>query len=79
MMGMADTNKDGAVSRDEFLTGHARHFDMADANKDGSLTAEEREAAHAKMREHMRGMKGEGHMGGMHGEHDAPTAKQPGN
>ncbi len=68
MMRMADTNKDGAVSRDEFLAAHAKHFDMADANKDGNLTPEERKAAHAKMREHMRGMKGgmaghEGHEG----------------
>ena len=62
MMRMADTNKDGAVSRDELLAAHAKHFDMADANKDGSLTPEERKAAHAKMREHKRGMKG-GHEG----------------
>ncbi len=68
MLGMADTNKDGAVSRDEFLAAHARHFDMADANKDGSLTPDERKAAHAKMREHMRGMKGGmGNMGGHEG------------
>lgn len=71
MMGMADANKDGAVSRDEFLAGHAKHFDMADANKDGKLSPEERKAAHEKMREHMSGMMGKGHMGGMHGGHDA--------
>ena len=69
MMGaMADANKDGAVSRDEFLTAHGRHFDMTDANKDGSVTPDERKAAHAKMREQMRAKKGgeaghEGHRG----------------
>ena len=79
MMGMADANKDGAVSRDEFLAGHAKHFDMADANKDGKLSPEERKAAHEKMREHMSGMMGKGHMGGMHGGHDAPPPPPPGN
>lgn len=68
MGGMADANKDGAVSRDEFLAAHTRHFNAVDANKDGSLTPEERKAAHARMREQMRGMKGamadhEGHHG----------------
>lgn len=61
MLGMADTNKDRAVSRDEFLAAHARHFDMTDANKDGQISPDERKAARAKMREHMRGMKGGEH------------------
>ncbi len=61
MLGMADTNKDRAVSRDEFLAAHGKHFDMADANKDGQMSADERKAARAKMREHMRGMKGGQH------------------
>lgn len=60
MLAMADTNKDKAVSKDEFLVAHAKHFDTADANKDGSLTPDERKAAQAKMREHMKSMRGKG-------------------
>lgn len=62
MLAMADTNKDKAVSKDEFLAAHAKHFDMADANKDGKLTPDERKAAQAKMREHMKSMRGKGGM-----------------
>lgn len=62
MLVMADTNKDKSVSKDEFLTAHAKHFDSADANKDGSLTPDERKAAQAKMREHMKSMRGKGGM-----------------
>jgi hypothetical protein len=58
MARMADANKDGAVTRDEFLTAQSRHFGMMDANQDGTVTAEERRAGRAKMREHMRGMHG---------------------
>ncbi|MFM5930095.1 MAG: EF-hand domain-containing protein [Novosphingobium sp.] len=57
MMHMADANKDGAISRDEFVGGALKHFDMADANKDGKVTPEERKAAHQKMREHMKQMR----------------------
>lgn len=60
MLAMADTNKDKAVSKDEFLAAHAKHFDTTDANKDGSLTPDERKAAQAKMREHMKSMRGKG-------------------
>ena len=55
MMQMADANKDGAISREEFTAAHARMFDMADANKDGQLTAAERKAHHAQMRQKMGG------------------------
>ena len=59
MMGrMADANKDGAVSRDEFLAAQGKRFEMMDTDKNGTVTAEERQAARAKMREHMRGMRG---------------------
>ena len=61
MLKMADTNKDGAVSRDEFLAAHAQHFDMMDANHDGQVTQAERKAA----REKMGGMR----HGGKHGNH----------
>ena len=51
MLRMADTNKDGAVTRDEFIAAALAHFDKADANHDGKVTPEERQAA-------MKGMRG---------------------
>lgn len=58
MMRMADTNKDGAITRAEFVGASMKHFDMTDANKDGSVTPDERKAAMQKMREHMKDMRG---------------------
>lgn len=58
MARMADANKDGAVSRDEFISAQGKRFEMMDADKSGTVTAEERQAARAKMREHMRSMRG---------------------
>lgn len=69
IMRMADANNDQAVSRDEFLATHLKHFEKADADKDGKLSAAERKAAHAKMREHMKGMRGG------HGQPPAPGAQ----
>jgi hypothetical protein len=66
MLAMADTNKDGAVSRAEFDSMAKMHFDMADANKDGKITAEERRAMMGKM-----GMK-RGHHGGTGAMGDGP-------
>ena len=71
MLKMADTNKDGAVSRDEFVATHAKHFDMMDANHDGKLTKAERQAAHDKMRA-MHGKRGGGGMRGDHKMGDMP-------
>ncbi len=73
MMRMADTNQDGAVTRDEFAAAQAKHFDMMDANHDGQLTQAERKAA----REEMKGMGGK--RGGMrHGNHgDMPMGDMP--
>jgi uncharacterized low-complexity protein len=47
----ADTDKDGKVTKEEFLKHHEAMFDEADANKDGSLDADERKALHSKMAE----------------------------
>ena len=73
MLRMADTNQDGAVSKDEFMTTHVKHFDLMDANHDGQLTKAERQAAREKMRA-MAGMGGgkrhSGKHGGKHGGHD---------
>ena len=54
MLGMADANKDGAVTQAEFSAAALAHFDKADANHDGSLTRAERRAAHEEMRKTMR-------------------------
>ena len=55
LMRMADSNHDGAVSKDEFTAAAATRFDSADTNHDGSLTPAERQAARQAMRERMRG------------------------
>lgn len=47
----ADTDKDGKVTKEEFMTHHEKMFTEADANKDGSLDADERKALHSKMME----------------------------
>jgi Ca2+-binding EF-hand superfamily protein len=53
MMRMADTNHDGVVTRDEFMTAFMQHFDRMDTNHDGTVSPEERRAAHEAMRQHM--------------------------
>ncbi|MCW1401281.1 EF-hand domain-containing protein [Novosphingobium sp. MW5] len=58
MMRMADADKDGAVTRAEFVSASLKRFDMTDANKDGSVSPDERKAAMQKMREHMKEMRG---------------------
>lgn len=40
-----DSNRDGEVSRDEFVNGPTSVFDRADANRDGALTMAELDAA----------------------------------
>lgn len=50
MMGMADTDKDGSLSKAEFTAAALARFDKADANKDGKVTAEERKAARETIR-----------------------------
>lgn len=45
MLKMADTNNDGAVTRDEAMAAAFKHFDAMDANKDGQVTKAERQAA----------------------------------
>ena len=52
----SDTNKDGAISRDEFMSARQaraeQHFAKIDANKDGKIEQAERDAMKAKWREH---------------------------
>ena len=65
MVRMADTDKDGNVTRAEYDAAVTRHFDMVDTNKDGTITKAERQAAHTKM-------KGMRHGGMDHGDMPPP-------
>ena len=56
MMQMADSNRDGAVTKAEMTAAAATRFDSADSNRDGSLSPEERQAARGAMHERMRSM-----------------------
>ena len=55
---MMDANKDGKVSKEEFIKGHEAMFSKMDANKDGVLDK-------AEMGKPMDGKCGEGKCGGM--------------
>lgn len=48
--GFADANKDGIVTKDEFVAGALGRFDAKDTDKNGTVTAEERKAAKAARR-----------------------------
>ncbi|WP_200844705.1 MULTISPECIES: EF-hand domain-containing protein [unclassified Novosphingobium] len=53
MMAMArdaDTNHDGAISKDEFMAAAMKRFDAADTNHDGKVTKEEKQAAREAMK-----------------------------
>lgn len=49
LLGMADTNKDGIVTRDEVLANAAARFKAMDTNQDGKVTPEERAAFQSTM------------------------------
>lgn len=51
MMGRADADKNGSVSKAEFAARATAMFDRADSNKDGFVTADEMKAAREAMRE----------------------------
>lgn len=48
--GMGDANKDGTITKAEFMAGAVTMFDKADGNKDGFVTADEMKAARQAMR-----------------------------
>lgn len=58
-----DTNKDGKVTRDEFL-GQQPGFDRVDTNKDGVVTADEVTAAKEAAQKHAAQKGGQAHRGG---------------
>jgi Ca2+-binding EF-hand superfamily protein len=51
MITQFDTDKDGKVSKTEFVDGGAKLFERADSDKSGSLDAKEVDAAKATLRE----------------------------
>jgi hypothetical protein len=55
----ADANKDGVISRDEFMSEHQKMademFTKMDTNKDGKIDQAERDAMKAKMKDHKMG------------------------
>ncbi|WP_420143924.1 EF-hand domain-containing protein [Sphingobium sp.] len=57
--GFGDANKDGTMTKAEFMARPLAMFDRADANKDGFVTADEMKAARQQMRGDMRGGRGE--------------------
>jgi Ca2+-binding EF-hand superfamily protein len=59
MAKMADTNKDGAISKTEFEKAHAKHFAMMDGNGDGTVTKEERQTAREQMKAQWQQNRGE--------------------
>ena len=61
-----DTNKDGKVSKAEFIAPHERRFAQMDKNGDGSVNRAEIEALEKAMRERMQQMR----------QQQAPAGKQ---
>lgn len=47
---MMDADKDGTITKAEFMAPALARFERMDANKDGQVTKEERQAARAEMR-----------------------------
>ncbi len=45
-MNMVDTNKDGKISKEEFIKAHESMFDKMDTNKDGFLDSSEMSTMH---------------------------------
>ncbi|HMM44320.1 MAG TPA: hypothetical protein PKE41_01660 [Candidatus Macondimonas sp.] len=56
MWDMADSDRDGRISKMEFTAMQERRFATLDANKDGSIDRTERDQAQQKMRQHMKGL-----------------------
>ena len=60
-----DANKDGKISKDEFMKHHEQMFDKKDINKDGFIDKEEMHRMMEKMHQHMQEHKHEHE----HGDH----------
>ena len=74
-----DTNGDGAVSKDEFMSKQEEHFSKMDADGDGSVTADEMKAAKKEMKakwKEKHGKRGEKGEGGKPDKHDDAPAEE---
>ena len=65
MKGMMDTDKDGKVSKDEFIKHHEHMFEMMDKDKNGVLDDSEMSHAGDMKKDMMGGGMGGGMSGGM--------------
>ncbi len=61
MMEEVDTNGDGAISKEEFMSKHEEHFSKVDADGDGSLSKEEMKASWDARKEKMKERRDERH------------------
>ena len=52
-----DTNGDGVISKEEFVSHAEKQFMKMDANNDGTVTKDEQHAAKKKMRQEMKNKK----------------------
>lgn len=52
-MAAVDANKDGKISKEEFMKHHEQMFDKKDVNKDGFIDKEEMHHMMEKMHQHM--------------------------
>jgi hypothetical protein len=69
MKGMMDTNKDGKVSKEEYMKHHEQMFEMKDKDKNGVLDESEMGPRGGMMKPM------EGEMGGMKHGKDAPSGQ----
>lgn len=57
MMEKIDTDKDGAISKNEFISFHEERFKEIDKNADGKITQDEREASKAEWRKKIKDLR----------------------
>ncbi|MCE7886872.1 MAG: hypothetical protein DYH13_05120 [Alphaproteobacteria bacterium PRO2] len=73
MMEKLDTDKNGSVTKAEFLAFHEQRFAEMDTNSDGTISKEEFDAKKAEWKEKRKGM----HKGDVSPPADAPPAEAP--
>lgn len=73
MFEKGDLDKDGAISKEEFMTGAEERFAKMDLDGDGKVTKEEAKEGHEKMREKWKDMKDKKEGKGEEGQETAPA------